>query len=108
MENRDYKHTIQDITNIYVGGKLSYGEMMDMDDINDILAIKCIGQVPDDIKVVTSANRGEPVVGDSDSQAGKAYENIVGRLLGEDIPFMEFEKEGFFKKLMKAFKLSKD
>ncbi len=32
-ENRDYKHIIQDITNIYIGGKLSYGEMMDMDDI---------------------------------------------------------------------------
>ncbi len=33
MENKDYKHVIQDITNIYVGGKLSYKEMMDMDDI---------------------------------------------------------------------------
>ena len=33
MDNRDYKHVIQDITNIYVGGRLSYAEMMDMDDI---------------------------------------------------------------------------
>ena len=72
------------------------------------MAIKCIGQVPDDIKVVTSANRGEPVVGDNDSQAGRAYANIVGRLMGEDIPFMEFEKEGFFTKLKKAFGLKKN
>ena len=33
MENNDYKHVIQDITNIYIGGRLSYGEMMDMEDI---------------------------------------------------------------------------
>jgi hypothetical protein len=33
MDNRDYKHVIQDITNVYVGGRLSYGEMMDIDDI---------------------------------------------------------------------------
>ena len=102
------KENIKLIVNRIRPSMVESGEMLDMDDINDILAIKCIGQVPDDIKVVTSANRGEPVVGESDSQAGKAYENIVGRLLGEDIPFMEFEKEGFFKKLMKAFKLSKN
>ena len=89
---RSEKDNIKLIINRIRPAMVDSGEMMDMDDI----------------KVVTSANRGEPVVGDSDSQAGKAYENIVGRLLGEDIPFMEFEKEGFFKKLMKAFKLSKD
>ena len=73
-----------------------------MSDIDDILAVKCIGQVPDDEMVVTSANRGEPLVGNPKSQAGRAYANIVGRILGEDIPFMEFEKEGLFKRLKKA------
>lgn len=34
MDNKDYKHVIQDVTNIYLGGKLSYSEMMDMDDIS--------------------------------------------------------------------------
>ena len=32
-DNRDYKHIIQDITNIYVGGRLSYAEMMNMDEV---------------------------------------------------------------------------
>ncbi len=33
MADNDYKHIIQDLTNIYIGGRLSYKEMMDMDDI---------------------------------------------------------------------------
>ncbi len=32
-DNKDYKHIIQDFSNIYLGGRLSYGEMMDMEDI---------------------------------------------------------------------------
>ena len=33
MADRDYKHIVQDVTNIYIGGKLSYGEMLDLDEI---------------------------------------------------------------------------
>ncbi len=79
------------------------GDMMDMSDIDDILSIKCIGQIPDDEMVVTSANRGEPLVGNPKSQAGRAYDNIVRRILGEEVPFMTFEKDGLFTRLKKAF-----
>jgi len=79
------------------------GEMLDMDDINDILSIECIGQVPDDEMVVTSTNRGEPVVSSDSSQAGQAYRNVVGRICGEDIPFMDFPEEGFFTRLKRVF-----
>ena len=33
MADRDYKHVVQDVTNIYIGGKLSYVEMLDLDEI---------------------------------------------------------------------------
>ena len=33
MDNRDYKHVIQDVTHIYIGGRLSYQELMDMDEV---------------------------------------------------------------------------
>ena len=79
------------------------GDMLDMNDINDILSISCIGQVPDDEMVVTATNKGEPVIVSGSSLAGKAYTNIVGRLCGEEIPFMEFPKEGFFARLKRAF-----
>ena len=81
------------------------GDMLDMDDINDILSIQCIGQVPDDDMVVTATNKGEPVITVDSSLAGKAYRNVVGRICGEDIPFMEFPQEGFFTKLKRAFGL---
>ena len=79
------------------------GDMLDMNDINDILSISCIGQVPDDEMVVTATNKGEPVIVSGSSLAGKAYTNIVGRICGEEIPFMEFPKEGFFARLKRAF-----
>lgn len=79
------------------------GDMLDMDDIDEILSIACIGQVPDDELVVTSTNRGEPVIGNPHSLAGKAYSDIVGRLCGEEIPFMEFPEESFFVKLKRVF-----
>ena len=81
------------------------GDMLDMEDINDILSIECIGQVPDDEMVVTSTNRGEPCIMMDHSLAGQAYRNIVGRILGEKVPFMTFPKEGFFSRLKRVFNL---
>ena len=77
------------------------GTMLDMTSINDILAIPCIGQVPDDEKVVDSANRGVPVVEWDDSAAGQAYRNIVRRICGEEVPFQTFETDGWFTRLRK-------
>jgi len=33
MQNNDYKHAIQDITNLYLGGKLTYADIMDNEEI---------------------------------------------------------------------------
>lgn len=80
------------------------GDMLDMKDIDDILAIKCIGQVPDDENVVTSTNKGEPVIMNENSLAGKAYKNITLRLCGKDIPFINFEeKKSFIDKIKSLF-----
>ncbi len=79
------------------------GTMLDMTSIDDILSVECIGQVPDDEKVVDSANRGVPVVEWKDSAAGDAYRDIVGRVCGEEIPFKPFETEGFWTRLKHVF-----
>lgn len=67
------------------------GDMMSASDVVDILAIPLIGIVPDDENVVVSTNQGEPLVG-SDTPAGKAYYNICDRVLGNDVPYLSFEK----------------
>ena len=79
------------------------GDMLDLDSINEILSIECIGIVPDDETVITSTNKGEPAITMEKSLAGQAYRNIVGRICGESIPFIKPPKEGFFSKLKRLF-----
>jgi septum site-determining protein MinD len=81
------------------------GDMLTMDDIDEILSIDCIGQIPDDELVVTSTNRGEPVITNPVSKAGKAYKNIVGRMSGENIPFMKIVAPSFMDKFRHIFGL---
>ena len=80
------------------------GDMMDIDDIVDILAIDLIGVIPEDEYIVVSTNRGEPAVTNPSSLAGKAYKNIVQRLMGEEVPFLKLEvPESFWGRFKKLF-----
>jgi septum site-determining protein MinD len=78
------------------------GDMMGIDDMIDILAVKLIGVVPDDETIIVSTNRGEPAVLDQNSRAGQAYRNITRRIAGESIPFLDLEaNDGIMNKLKK-------
>ena len=68
-------------------------------------AIKLIGVVPDDEKVISSTNTGEPVVHDENSKSGEAFRRIARRLLGEEVEYLDLsEKSGFFSKIKGLFK----
>ena len=69
--------------------------MMSSEDVVDILSLPLIGRVPDDENVVIATNQGEPLVG-SNTLAGKAYQNICYRVMGEEVPFMDFDKSVSF------------
>lgn len=81
------------------------GDMLDVNDILDSLAIKLMGVVPDDRTITVSTNKGEPVVLDNKSAAGQAFRNIARRITGESIPLMDLSNnhEGFFSALKKIF-----
>ncbi len=82
------------------------GDMMDIDDMIEILAIELLGVVPEDEAIVVSTNRGEPLVLNLQSRAGEAYRNIVRRLEGEEVPMMKLEDEsGFLYRLRKIMGL---
>lgn len=82
------------------------GDMMDIDDMIEILAIELLGVVPEDEAIVVSTNRGEPAVLNPQSRAGEAYRNIVRRLEGEEVPMMKLEDEtGFMYRLRKIMGL---
>jgi len=84
------------------------GEMMTVEDIEDILAIDLIGVVPDDEDVVMSTNRGEPTVFKDQSISGTAFRNVAKRIIGEEVPFLQFDvQENFFEKLKRAFSFGK-
>jgi len=67
------------------------GEMMDLEDMKDILAIDVIGVVPDDENVVISTNRGIPTVSDDASMSGQAFRNISMRITGEEVELMNLD-----------------
>ena len=69
------------------------GEMMSINDVNDILQLNVIGAVPDDENIVVATNKGQPLVGD-DTMAGQAYMNICHRIIGEEVPFLDLNGKG--------------
>jgi len=83
-------------------GMVESGEMMDIDDTIDILAVSLLAVVPEDDQIVVSTNRGEPIVNANDTMAAKAFTNAARRITGEDVPFMKLEvNQSFFGRLGK-------
>ena len=76
------------------------GEMLSVDDVQDILSLHLLGVIPESKSVLNASNSGMPVILDEKSDAGQAYDDIVARYLGEDRPhrFIE-DKKGFFRNL---------
>jgi septum site-determining protein MinD len=82
--------------------RVSKGEMMKVEDILEILAIPLLGIIPESPTVLRASNLGSPVVLDERSSAGKAYEDAVSRLIGEQIEMRirVTERPGLFHRLL--------
>ncbi len=63
------------------------GDMLDVSDVLEVLAIELIGIVPEDEAIITSTNKGHPVALEDRSAAGGAFTRIAARVMGENIPF---------------------
>ena len=98
------KHNPKLIINRIRPNMVKKGDMMDINDIIEILAIDLLGIIPEDEYIIISTNRGEPAVANAVSAASTAYKNIVRRLMGENVPLMTIENnDGFFSRLRKVF-----
>ena len=83
------------------------GDMLDIPDIIEILSVDILGVVPDDKKVTISTNKGEPIVLDKESRAGKFFLNVAQRIIDDGVPLIKPEaasEGGFFAKLSRLFK----
>ncbi|MDP4534671.1 septum site-determining protein MinD [Alkalimonas collagenimarina] len=81
--------------------RVAKGEMLSVEDVQDILAIPLLGVIPESQAVLNASNSGQPVTLDQESDAGQAYLDTVSRLLGEnvDFRFLSVEKKGLLKRI---------
>ncbi len=84
----------------YSPERVRLGEMLSVEDVQEILSLHLLGVIPESKSVLNASNSGIPVILDEKSDAGQAYSDIVARYLGENKPhrFIE-DKKGFFGKL---------
>lgn len=85
----------------YSPDRVKLGEMLSVDDVQEILSLHLLGVIPESKAVLNASNSGTPVILDEQSDAGQAYADIVARYLGENKPhrFIDEEKKGLFSKL---------
>jgi septum site-determining protein MinD len=85
----------------YNPDRVDQGQMLSLQDIQDILRIKLIGVIPESETVLQASNQGTPAVYLKGSDVSEAYQDVVARFLGEDKPlrFIDAQKQGFFKRL---------
>jgi len=76
------------------------GDMLSVEDVLDLLAIDLIGIVPEDEYVVVASNKGLPLALEGKNKAGQAFQNIARRLMGEKVPFLDFDTLNVFQRLL--------
>lgn len=85
----------------YSPSRVEKGEMLGINDVEEVLGLKAIGVIPESPDVLNASNKGEPVILETNSDAAIAYDDAVARILGESRPmrFLQVEKKGFFSKM---------
>jgi len=85
----------------YSSERVARGEMLTVEDVQEILSIPLLGVIPESESVLKASNTGTPVILDQDSPAGRAYQDAVARFLGEqrEMRFVKPEKKGLFRAL---------
>ena len=84
-------------------------EMLSVEDILDLLVVPLIGIVPDDKRIITSSNRGEPLVLDpEETLPAMAIKNIAKRLNGIDSEFLDLmaSQDNLMARIRRFFGLS--
>jgi septum site-determining protein MinD len=80
--------------------RVKRGEMLSIEDVNDILSLDILGIIPESKDVIESSNKGMPAITKEDSLVAETYKDCVSRLIGEDVPFRDLSpKRGILKTL---------
>ncbi|KQW75212.1 MULTISPECIES: septum site-determining protein MinD [unclassified Methylibium] len=77
------------------------GQMLSLEDIQEILRIDLIGVIPESETVLDASNQGVPAIYMRGTPVSEAYKDVVRRFRGENPPmrFVEADRPGFFKRV---------
>jgi len=85
----------------YMPERVARGDMLSVENITEILAVPLTGVIPESSAVLKASNSGQPVILDTESDAGQAYADTVARILGEEreFRFLDVEKKCFLSRI---------
>ena len=88
----------------YSPRRVENDEMLSFQDVQEILRIPLLGIIPESEAVLHASNQGNPAIHFKDTDVALAYQDVVARFLGEEIPlrFTNYEKPGFLQRLFGA------
>jgi septum site-determining protein MinD len=90
----------------YSPERVERGDMLSVQDVQEILSIPLLGVIPESKAVLKASNAGTPVSLDAESDAGQAYLDAVARFLGEKVEhrFINLDRGGIFSRFFKRRK----
>ena len=78
----------------YSPKRVEAGEMLSYTDVQEILRIPMIGIIPESESVLHASNQGNPAIHMKGTDVSEAYEDVVSRFLGKEVPrrFITYEQ----------------
>ncbi|PSB92284.1 septum site-determining protein MinD [Candidatus Pandoraea novymonadis] len=81
--------------------RVNNGQMLSLEDIQEILRIKLIGVIPESESVLDASNQGTPAIHIEASDVSEAYKDVISRFKGEEMPmrFTDYQKPGLLQRI---------
>ena len=85
----------------YNPNRVEGGQMLSLEDVQEILRIPLIGVIPESENVLQASNQGVPAIHLKGVDVSEAYNDVISRFLGQTVPmrFISADKPGFLKRL---------
>jgi septum site-determining protein MinD len=85
----------------YSPKRVENDEMLSFQDVQEILRIPLIGIIPESEQVLHASNQGNPAIHFKGTDVAEAYQDVVARFLGEELPlrFVNYEKPGLLQRI---------
>ena len=88
----------------YSPKRVAADEMLSFEDVQEILRIPLIGVIPESESVLHTSNQGNPAIHFKGTDVAEAYEDVVSRFLGQDLPlrFTNYDKPNLLQRMFGA------